>query len=131
VIKSLIILVLLVLLCGGAYLSRPGQKDFEDYVRSQMTGTTENPIMRLIAGARLESFIESCTLKDRYLWVTVEQEGKTQFVGAFSTFWPVNQPKPATAGDPALPAVEPKPAAVPVENPPKDRPKDPAARWPN
>jgi hypothetical protein len=90
VIKSFIILVLMVLLCGGAYLSRPTRADFDAYVRRELETKTSNPVARWIAQGRVESYLDSCTLKDRYLWVTVEQGGKTRYIGAFANFWPIS-----------------------------------------
>lgn len=110
-IKSLIILVLTVLLCGGAYLSRPDKQDFDKYVREQLESKTNNPIARWIANGRIESYIETCDFKDRYLWVTVEQQGQTRFVGAFSHFWPVNQ---NPVGDASQSSTVVEPAAAPV-----------------
>lgn len=110
-IKSLIILVLTVLLCGGAFLSRPDRQDFDKYVREQLESKTNNPIARWIANGRIESYIESCNFKDRYLWVTVEQEGQTRFVGVFSHFWPVNQ---NPVGDRSQSSPTAEPAATPV-----------------
>lgn len=118
-IKSLIILVLSVLLCGGAYLSRPNKQDFEKYVRAQLEQKTNNPIARWIANGRIESYIESCTFKDRYLWVTVEQEGQTRFVGAFSHFWAVNQNAVGGGGQTEAPVEQ----AVATTPPKRERPK--------
>jgi hypothetical protein len=120
-IKSLIILVLAVLLCGGAYLSRPSKGDFEQFVRKQVETRSDNFLIRLLAEGRIDSYLESCTFEDRYLWVTVEQGGQTRYFGAFSQFWPINKDAPATAVEQAAPAA-PAPAAQPVK---QDKPRPP------
>jgi hypothetical protein len=131
VIKSLVILVLAVLLVGGAFLSRPDLKDFEEFVRAQQqAGKIETKFVGLFGGDPVENVLKSSTLKDRYLWVTIEQDGRTAYVGAFSQFWAMKQSaeSPATGPTADRPAPEQSAAAMPA----KDQPKDSSApRWPN
>jgi hypothetical protein len=109
-IKSLIILVLLVLLCGGAYLSRPSEADFREFVQKQ---SQAHPLSVLVT---LFDKPEKYTFKDRYLWVTVEQGGQTRYLGAFSQFWPVNRDaQGAKAEQPAPAAAQPAPPPEPVK----------------
>ena len=85
VIKSLIIFVLLVLLLGGAFLSRPTKVDFEKYLDDQKLKSHPSILDKLFGGGK-----DSYAFNDRLLFVTVQQDGKTTFVGAFSHFWSVN-----------------------------------------
>ncbi len=89
VIKSLIILVLLVLLTGGAFLSRPTKQAFEAYAREQLKVNNTGLIGKMLSDWQVEGYLNSIEFKDRYLWVEVAQNGKTQFVGAFSKFFSV------------------------------------------
>jgi hypothetical protein len=90
VIKTAIIFVLLILLIGGAFLSRPTKSAFEAYFREQSSAASQNPIGKLFAGFQSDRYLGSIDFKDRYLWVEVRHEGKTQFVGVFSRFFAVN-----------------------------------------
>lgn len=90
VIKSLIIFVLTILLVGGAFLSRPTEPDFEKYLQANKSKDNSNWLDRLFSRGQ-----KNYTFKDRYLWVTIEQDGKTTFVGAFSTFWSVGGSGPS------------------------------------
>lgn len=133
-IKSLIILVLAVLLCGGAYLSRPSEADFREYLAEHRKTNAGNTLSDILGGWRLESELSGSVFKDRYLWVTVEQGGRTAFVGAFSNFWPTKATGAGAAPvDDAqatgVKAVETPPAA-PAGKPAASS-RDPAARWPN
>ena len=44
------------------------------------TETAQASIDKSIA----QSFADTCTIKDHYLWVNVEKDGKTVFTGAFA-----------------------------------------------
>lgn len=92
-IKSLLILVLAVLLCGGAFLSRPTEADFRKYLAERRSSGAGGLISDVLGGIQLESELKNSTFRDRYLWVTVEQAGKTAFIGAFDNFWPVGASK--------------------------------------
>lgn len=103
VIKSAIIVVLLILLCGGAFLSRPTRQGFEEYLRQQASGQADNPIARWIAGIRLDQYLSEVRFHDRLLWVEVEHGGKTQFIGVFSRFFRLHSGSGSeTEGKPAL-----------------------------
>ena len=96
-IKSAIILVLIILLAGGAFLSRPTKQNFEAYVREQMKLNSSGVIAKMLSDWQIEGYLNSVEFKDRYLWVEVTQNGKRQFVGAFSKFFSVASDKPAEA----------------------------------
>ena len=100
-IKSAIIFVLLILLVGGAFVSRPTKQSFETYVREQMKLNNSNLIARMLSDWQIDGYLNSVEFKDRYLWVEVAQNGKTQFVGAFSKFFSMTSDKPQEAAKPA------------------------------
>ncbi len=84
-IKTLVIFVLLIVVAVGAFLTRPSQESFKTYWQQQQPG--EQPSLLTIKG--LEStvgssiYLNSIIYHDRLLWVTIERNGVTQYVGAF------------------------------------------------
>ena len=86
-IKSLIILILALALCAGAFLSRPAPADFAPFIKQKMESSAEGTLDKFWAGMKADSYLKECTIKDRFLWVTVEKDGKTVYTGAFSHWW--------------------------------------------
>ncbi len=82
--KSLIIFVLLVALCGAAFFTRPSKADFENYVVQQSTKGDTNFFSAGWDKMQAESFVNNVQFNDRYLWVDVQQNGTTIYTGAFS-----------------------------------------------
>jgi hypothetical protein len=92
VIKTLIILILMVLLCGGAFLSRPSFDDFKTFYARQWEQSNPDFLSKIASPRRPDAFLGDVTLKDRYLWVTiVRKDGSTAYVGAFGNFWETGQ----------------------------------------
>lgn len=89
VIKTAIIFVLLILLAGGAFLSRPTRQSFDAFARDQYKLNNSGLIGKMLGDWQVEGYLNSIEFKDRYLWVEVAQNGKCQFVGAFSKFFSV------------------------------------------
>jgi hypothetical protein len=85
--KTLVILILVVVLCGGAFLSRPNQQQFKAYLTNQYAKGSTNPLSQFLSGARADQFIRGSEFKDRLLWVDVQKDGKTVYTGAFSTWF--------------------------------------------
>jgi hypothetical protein len=98
-IKSLLILILLVISCGGAYLSKPSEQSFRDMIHNKMEkGDSKDGLVQLIlrgGKGRADSFLDSCKYQDHVLWATVEREGKKIYTGAFSTWFANDLPIPA------------------------------------
>jgi hypothetical protein len=90
-IKSLVILILAIALAAGSFLSRPKPEEFAPYIKQQMSKSASGPIERFLANNNADSYLKSCTVKDRYLWIAVEKDGKTVYTGAFN-HWFGNDP---------------------------------------
>ena len=82
--KTVIILLLLIALLGGAALSRPSQDDFKRYITQQYTQSDKNPFSTALDQARADAFFNSCTISNRILWSTVQRDGRTLYTGAFA-----------------------------------------------
>ena len=85
--KTLLIAILTLLLCGGAFLSRPNQQQFKAYLADKYSKGSNNPLSRFLSGAHADQFIRDSEFKDRLLWVDVQKDGKTVYTGAFSTWF--------------------------------------------
>jgi hypothetical protein len=89
--KTLLILILTVLLCGGAYLSRPSEQSFRDMVHRKAAdaGQKDDLVQLILHGGKgkADVFLSSCQYKDHVLWATVEREGKKIYTGAFATWF--------------------------------------------
>jgi len=93
-IKSVIILALLVVLCAGAFLSRPKPADFKPFLKQKMEQQSKSLPGRVWADFQVDHYVDSCTINDRLLWVTVERDGKRVYTGAFNHWFGGN---PSTA----------------------------------
>jgi hypothetical protein len=89
--KTLLISILVVIVCAGAFLSRPNQQQFKAYVTNRLAKGSDNPLSQFFAGAKADQYIRSAEFKDRLLWVDVQKDGKTVFTGAFSTWFEHSQ----------------------------------------
>jgi hypothetical protein len=89
--KTVIILVLLVVACGGAYLSRPSQSDFATFIKAQNATQTPGSVKDVLKAATgtfsTDIYLQSITFQDYKLWTSVAQNGQTQYVGVFSHWW--------------------------------------------
>jgi hypothetical protein len=89
--KSLLILFLLVVSCGGAFLSRPSEQSFRDMIHRKMdTGEGKDGLVQVLlrgGKSRGDAYLESCRYQDRLLWASVERDGKKVYTGAFSTWF--------------------------------------------
>ncbi|CAN5700158.1 hypothetical protein BH09PLA1_BH09PLA1_35590 [soil metagenome] len=92
-IKSLIILVLLLALCAGAFLSRPKPAEFKPFLKQKMEQDAKSLPGKVWADFQVDRYVESCTITDRLLWVTVEKDGKRVYTGAFN-HWFGGEPAP-------------------------------------
>ena len=87
--KSLLILILVAALAGGSYLSKPNEKDFREMIKKKMEGQKDDLVSVILNKGKgsADRFLDSCTFKDRVLWTTVEQDGKTIYTGAFNSWF--------------------------------------------
>jgi len=82
--KSAIIFVLLLALLGAAALTRPREEDFKRFVVAKATQNDSNIIKAGWDQYQADEFIKKCTFNNRFLWTSVQQDGKTIYTGAFS-----------------------------------------------
>lgn len=88
--KTLLILILLAVLSGGAFLSKPSEQSFKDMVHKQMQTQEKSDLLDLILHSgknKEEQFLASCKYQDNILWATVERDGKKIYTGAFGTWF--------------------------------------------
>ncbi|HSI34732.1 MAG: hypothetical protein ACAI43_08630 [Phycisphaerae bacterium] len=87
--KTLLILVLLLALGGGAYLSKPSEASFKEMIRKKMEGEKDDLVGYVMhfGKGKADRFLEGCTFKDRVLWLTVEHNGKKIYWGAFNSWF--------------------------------------------
>jgi hypothetical protein len=72
--KNFLILILAMGLAGAAFLTRPGQEDFERYLQKREKAHPE-----LVAKAN----VDGVEFKDFYLWTVVRKDGRTLYTGVF------------------------------------------------
>ena len=82
--KTFLILILSLALLGSAFFTRPTEADFRQYVAEQVKADSGNLLDQFLSEGRSEDLIEGSTFRDRYLWVTVERDGRTVYTGAFA-----------------------------------------------
>jgi len=91
--KSFIILILSILLAGGAWLSKPSEQSFRAMVNKKLgaqTSGSDAGEYNIVFGKRkdpAEQFLSECKIKDRVLWMNVEKDGKTIYTGVFATWF--------------------------------------------
>ena len=85
--KTLLILLLTVVLAAGAFLSRPSEESFREFVAAPTEKTHDTPIGTVTIKMDPTSVGEEFTYKDRFLWSTVEKDGQTAYVGVFGNWF--------------------------------------------
>jgi hypothetical protein len=88
--KTLLILILLALLAGGASLSRPNEESFKKMIREKMAAEKKPDLLHLILGggkSKADAFLAGCRFQDRLLWTEVERDGRRVYTGAFSKWF--------------------------------------------
>ena len=86
--KTLLILILAAGLVAAAFFTRPSKSDFDAYVKAQLqaggTGSVKDALRGLANNISADAYLRAVTYHDHVLWVTVEQNGQSQYLGAFS-----------------------------------------------
>jgi hypothetical protein len=98
--KSFLILLLLFLLAGAAWFTRPSQESFTGYF-DQLYKVPDNvPFWEKWEkqGEKDRAF-KALVFRDRILWVQMERDGQVQYVGALSHWFDKTKPteKPGVA----------------------------------
>jgi hypothetical protein len=94
--KTLLILVLLVVLAGGSWLSKPSQDNFTAYINAQ-TQPGQSVNMQTLGKSILGAIVNSATTPalqyhDHLFWATEDVNGKSQYFGAFGHWWKMSAP---------------------------------------
>jgi hypothetical protein len=98
--KNFLIIVLSLALAAAAFATRPSEPQFRAYLKGgdpagaavAERGTPGQKIFKILG--RLggeEPQPRDYTFRDCYLWVDVQREGKTVYVGAFAHFFDVSR----------------------------------------
>jgi hypothetical protein len=86
--KNGIILLLSVVLCAAAFLTRPTEDDFGDLVERHAARDNRSMPERLVnKSSRPERSLAKAEMVDRYLWVEVRRDGRTLYAGLFNHWW--------------------------------------------
>ncbi len=87
-IKSLIILVLVVLLAGGAALTCPSEASFKTWYTQRSQAEGGNMVEKLFQQSRIDSYLKGCTYKNRVVFSQVTKDGKSVATGVFDHWFP-------------------------------------------
>lgn len=85
--KTLIIVILLVVLAGGAFLSRPSEQSFRDYISAEMNRTSDGLVEEVLTRLSTDRYLDRATYHDRYLWTVIRCNDQTEYVGLFSRWF--------------------------------------------
>ena len=100
--KTLLILVLGVGLLAAAFFTRPDQANFDAYLKAKLqsggTGSVKDALRGLASNISSDAYLRTVTFHNDFLWTTVEQNGQTQYVGAFSHWFPRKAAGQSTGG---------------------------------
>lgn len=80
--KTLLISLLALALVGAGAMTRPARRDFLLYLLDQRVARTASWTQADIDSA--DKLAKSVTFRNRFLWTTVEKDGKVVYVGALS-----------------------------------------------
>ena len=82
-IKSLVILVLLIVACGGAALSCPSQDSFANFYADRATSSSSG-LTASFEKEAYQKYAATYSYSNNFLWSTESKNGKVVFTGAFS-----------------------------------------------
>jgi hypothetical protein len=85
--KNAIIAILALALVAAAFLTRPTEDDFEQFVLAHAAKDRRSPAERFIRPSRSQPTLEHAEFYDRILWVEIRKDGKTLYAGAFNHWW--------------------------------------------
>jgi hypothetical protein len=85
--RTLIILVLAVLLVGGAFLSKPTKQSFKKLVKEHYQAQADSAADKLLLDARMDAYMKGIEYHDKYLFATIERDGKRISTGAFAKWF--------------------------------------------
>jgi hypothetical protein len=83
-VKTFLILVLSTLLAIGAFLSRPTEQNFRAFVRGKL-----DDVPGALGERGAAAMEEGVTYHDRWVYSTIEVNGKTVYAGVFSRWFAI------------------------------------------
>ena len=83
--KTLIILMLLAVITGLAYFTRPSERSFQTILNQQVQERSATASAAILPNRAVEpdALLKDVVYKDRFLWVDVQKDGRTIYTGAF------------------------------------------------
>src|SRR4051812_10457176 len=90
--KTFLICVLMLTLLVAAVVTRPSAVSFRDYLTNAPSRTRPSLALsrpdRPLSDSEADMYLNSCTVSDRVLWVSVRRDGKTIYTGVFAHWFP-------------------------------------------
>jgi hypothetical protein len=83
--KTLIILILFVAILGIAYFTRPSERSFQTVLAQEVQEHSSTASASILPARTVEpdALMKEVVYKDRYLWTSIEKDGRTLYTGAF------------------------------------------------
>src|SRR5687767_10565382 len=85
--RSLIILVLVLLLAAGAFLSKPNKQSFRRIVKDHYQSKSDSAADKLLLDARVDAYMKTIDYRDKYFYATIERDGKRISTGVFAKWF--------------------------------------------
>ena len=95
--RTILILILLLLLCTAAFITRPGKREFVLHLLDAPDGHAAPWSADAVQHANRVA--KSVTFKNHWLWVDVEQDGKVLYTGLFAHWVPRGEKLQGTVPD--------------------------------
>ncbi len=85
--RTLIILILILVVVGGAFLSCPTKQSYKKLVRQHYRAQSDSALDDVLLERRVDAYMDSVDYKNHYLWATMEKDGKRISTGVFSKWF--------------------------------------------
>lgn len=104
--KNFLILFLSAALAAAAFFTRPTEGEFKEYVKANTPKDDRSLGEKIFAASPAEEMLRDYQFRDCYLWVDVQKDGKTVYLGAFDHYfdvskWSKNEVYPPQVNEPA------------------------------
>ena len=98
--KTLLILVLVLALAAGAFLSKPSQDNFTAFMKTQIQPAQAQSLTGLgkeiLGGILTKANEQQIVYHDHVLWASEDQNGQALYYGAFNHWWKSSSAPAAT-----------------------------------
>jgi hypothetical protein len=85
--KNALLVLLSMALAVGAFLSRPTEDNFKDFVAAHGMADQRSLPQRLMRPSKARNPLDGAEFCDRVLWVEIRKDGKTLYAGLFNHWW--------------------------------------------